>query len=211
MTGAIEDDTTGALELLERAVAQASAVLACVRPEQADLPTPCPAWRVGQLIDHLVHDLRQFALKAEGGKTDFSSAPKTDDWIGSFRAGQLALIDAWRGVGDLRGTVDIPGMGTVPKRFTVDQATAEFAVHTWDLARATGQNPVLDPEIAEASLTWARGALLPQYRSEAPDATFGPEVPIADDAPVYDRLAAFFGRRPNEEQSGRRPNDNRSG
>jgi len=30
MTDAIEHDTTGALELLERAVAQASAVLACV-------------------------------------------------------------------------------------------------------------------------------------------------------------------------------------
>jgi hypothetical protein len=36
----------------------------------------------------------------------------------------------------------------------------------------------------------------PQFRgTEAEGKAFGPEVPISDDAPVYDRLAAFYGRR----------------
>jgi hypothetical protein len=35
-------------------------------------------------------------------------------------------------------------------------------------------------------------ALTPEVRGES----FGPPVPVADDAPVYDRLAAFAGRTP---------------
>ena len=77
--------------------------------------------------------------------------------------------------------------------FTVDQLTAEFAVHSWDLARATGQSTALDSVVGEAALTWARGVLRPQMRGEA----FGPEVSIDPSAPLYDRLAAFFGRDPN--------------
>jgi len=41
-------------------------------------------------------------------------------------------------------------------------------------------------------LDWARDNLKPQFRGQA----FGPEVPVDPDAPLYDRLAAFFGRDP---------------
>jgi uncharacterized protein (TIGR03086 family) len=84
-------------------------------------------------------------------------------------------------------------MGEVPRSFPVARLNAELAVHTWDLARATGQSTALDAQVGEAALTWARGALKPQMRGEA----FGPEVSIDPSAPLYDRLAAFFGRDPN--------------
>jgi hypothetical protein len=35
--------------------------------------------------------------------------------------------------------------------------------------------------------------LKPEFRGSA----FGPEVSVPDDAPIYDRLAGFFGSRPN--------------
>ena len=44
----------------------------------------------------------------------------------------------------------MPGMGEMPRRFPVDQLTAEFAVHTWDLARATGQDERLDERCVAA-------------------------------------------------------------
>jgi uncharacterized protein (TIGR03086 family) len=74
----------------------------------------------------------------------------------------------------------------------VDWQTAELAVHTWDLARAIGHSPHLDPEVAERGLAFMSSALTPEVRGES----FGPPVPVADDAPVYDRLAAFAGRTP---------------
>jgi uncharacterized protein (TIGR03086 family) len=188
--------TADPVAVLARATDQAAAVLGQVAKDQVDLPTPCPRWTVGRLIDHIIDDLHQFAVSAAGGKADFSAPPKVADWLETFRRNQSELLDAWRAAGDLSGTMDLPRLGTVPKRFPVDQATAEFATHTWDLAKATKQAPQLDPEIALESLEWARGALRDEYRSDEPGAAFGRAIEIADDAPPYDRLAAYFGRNP---------------
>lgn len=105
---------------------------------------------------------------------------------------------AWREAGDLDGVIEVPGVGELPARFPVDQQIAEFAVHAWDVARSTGQSTAgLDQDVAAASLAWGRGALRPEYRgSEEEHHAFGPEVAVAEDAPVYDRLVAFFGRDP---------------
>jgi uncharacterized protein (TIGR03086 family) len=181
---------------------QAGEVLAGVCDDQQALPTPCRSWTVAQLGDHLVHDLHQFTLTATGGKPDWSEpAPVvTQDRAAVFRKGAADLLDAWRRAGDLTGTITLPGMGEVPARFPVDQQTAEFAVHAWDLAKATGQSTDLDPEVGQVSLRWIRATLRPQFRAEETDGgAFGPEVSIADDAPLYDRLAAFAGRHSGQE------------
>jgi len=65
-------------------------------------------------------------------------------------------------------------------------------VHAWDLAQATGQSTELGLELAEDALAWGRENLKPQFRGQA----FGPEISVAQNAPVYDRLAGFFGRTP---------------
>ncbi|MGW4466487.1 TIGR03086 family metal-binding protein [Micromonospora sp. NPDC004704] len=185
--------------LLSRALDQVGEILGRVRDDQQDLPTPCRSWTVAQLGDHVVYDLHQFTLTATGGKPDWSEvAPVvTQDRGAVFGKGAAELLDAWRGAGDLTGTITLPGMGEVPARFPVDQQIAEFAMHAWDLARATGQSTELDPEIGQLALSWIRGALRPQFRAtEADGGAFGPEVTVPDDAPVYDRLAAFAGRDP---------------
>jgi uncharacterized protein (TIGR03086 family) len=63
-------------------------------------------------------------------------------------------------------------------------------VHTWDLARATGQSRPLLPEVAERGLAFMTAMLTPERRGKA----FSPEVAVPDDAPVYDRLAGYAGR-----------------
>ncbi|MEV4535932.1 TIGR03086 family metal-binding protein [Asanoa sp. NPDC049518] len=186
------------LTLLERALDQVGKLLSGVRANQETLPSPCRSWTVGQLGDHVVNDLRQFKSTASGGKADWSTPAPTippGDRPAVFRSGAAALLDVWRGVGDLTGTVTFPGMGEVPARFPVDLQTAEFAVHAWDLARATDQSTDLDPAVGELALEWMRGTMLPQFRGpESEGRSFGPEVPIAADAHLYDRLAAFAGR-----------------
>lgn len=67
----------------------------------------------------------------------------------------------------------------------------------WDVATATGQPTDLDPEVGQLALDWGRENLKPQFRGDEADGhAFGTEIPVAEDAPLYDRLAGFFGRDP---------------
>lgn len=193
--------STDPLALLSRSLDQAGALIASVADDQLPLPTPCRAWTVAELVDHLVDDLGQFTKRASGGTPTWGEPRQAveGDRAEAFRDGSAALLSAWRRAGDLTGTIELPGMGEVPARFPVDQQFTELAVHTWDLTKALGRPVTLDPEVGEAALGWARGALRPEFRGEegGPEA-FGPEVTARPDAPVYDRLAAFFGRDPEQ-------------
>src|SRR5260370_453328 len=71
----------------------------------------------------------------------------------------------------------------------------ETLPHTWDLAKPTGQLDVLDPELAEAGVTVARGVVSPEVRNDAGD-PFAAEVPVPQRAAPYDRLVGFLGRTP---------------
>jgi uncharacterized protein (TIGR03086 family) len=186
------------VELLARALDQAGNVLEGVRAGQRGLATPCRSWTVAQLSDHLVQDLGNFLLVAAGERADWSApAPAQDDPAGAFRKEAATLLAAWRAKGELAGMITLPVVGEVPARFPVDQQVAEFAVHAWDLAVATGQSVAWDLEVGEAALGWLRATLPPRMRgSEAEGRAFGPEVAVAADAPLYERLAAFAGHDP---------------
>jgi hypothetical protein len=65
-------------------------------------------------------------------------------------------------------------------------------VHSWDLARATGQPTTGLPEdLAEQELSFSRVQLekLPPGRSP-----FAPPQPVQQGAPAIDRLAGLLGR-----------------
>ena len=199
MTNTGTTSGTNPLVLLGRLLDQTALALATAPEDRLGMSTPCRSWTVDELERHLLDDLVQFRVAAGGGRTDFRKpVPEFAgvDRAKAFRTGAAELLDAWRGQ-DLAAPVELP-FGAVPKSFVVSQQLAEFCVHTWDLLTATGQPTTSleeDPEPAEAALAWARGSLRPEFRgSEAEGKSFGPEQPVADDAPAYERLVAFFGR-----------------
>jgi uncharacterized protein (TIGR03086 family) len=185
------------IDLLARTLDQTGAIIARVRPEQAALPTPCRSWDVRALVNHVVHDVQQFAAMAGGGRFEQRDDDVIgDDWGGAYRAAAASLLAAWRREGALDRMVQLP-FGEVPASWQVGQQITDLAVHGWDVAKATGQPTGLDAEAGQLALDWARENLKPQFRGdEASGHAFGPEVPVADDAPLYDRLAGFFGRQP---------------
>lgn len=190
--------SSGPLDDLSRVLDLAGCVIENVRPEQGGLPTPCRSWDVRTLVEHLINGTGQFTVAAEGGQPDWDAAPtgSSGDWAGEFRAGAAGLRAAWQRAGDLNEEIELP-IGRVPKSFVTSQQIAEFLVHSWDLAAATGQRPDFPAGACEAALVWARGTLLPEFRGdEASGKAFGPEVPAPADASPADRLAAFFGRHP---------------
>jgi uncharacterized protein (TIGR03086 family) len=189
----MQDDT---IDLLRRALDQTAVLVAGVRPDQLTLPTPCSEWDVRTLLRHVIcKDLPIFAVAARGETADWRAdpAPLGDNPAGDFRRGAKTVIDAWNSA-DLDRQMPGPGGSTVPLRSRIDQQLAELAVHGWDIARATSQPAELDPEVAQHSLDWSNRMLRPEHRG--PDKAFGHEVPVAGDAPVYDRLAGWFGRDP---------------
>ncbi len=186
------------IDRLSRALDQTGEIISRVRPDQATLPTPCSAWDVRALIDHLLHDLRQFTARASGVTPDPEDTGAIgDDWTGRYREAADRLLAAWRAGGDLDRTVELP-IGQVPATWILGQHVADVVVHGWDLAKATGQSTDLDPELGQFSLDWATESLKPEFRGdEESGRSFGPEVPVDVDAPLYDRLAGFFGRSPD--------------
>jgi uncharacterized protein (TIGR03086 family) len=186
----------GTVDLLRRALDQTAALVAAVQPEQLSWPTPCSKWDLRAVLRHVIAtDLRNFTIAARGETADWKAepAPLGDDPAADFRRGAATLLDTWNKA-DLEKLVPAAGGATRPLRSRIDQQIAELAVHGWDIARATGQPAELDPQVAQRALDWSRQMLRPEHRG--PDRAFGHEVPVAGDAPVYDRLAGWFGRDP---------------
>jgi uncharacterized protein (TIGR03086 family) len=184
------DENPTGVDLLGRALAQTREVVAAVSPTQAALPTPCQSWNVSQLVAHIVRDLIVMEEMARGGAWRPGEAEEISprDWRHAVDDGAEALISTWRSREDF----------TESDQQRISQQTAEFVVHSWDVARATRQAVVIDADAAEAALAWAQRSLKPEHRGdEASGKAFGPEVPIAPTAPAGDRLAAFFGRDPS--------------
>jgi uncharacterized protein (TIGR03086 family) len=174
------------LARLRRALDQTEAAIARVTPGQHRLPTPCQDWDVTTLVTHVTGGLDRLAIMVRGEQPDWKAQlpPLGDDWAGTFRDKAVVLLDTWQ-------TAD------PAQRPHIEMQIAEHAVHTWDVARATGQ-PVetLDAAVGEHALAWSRGALKPEWRGAGGGGAFGDEVPVPEDAPVYDQLAGWFGRDP---------------
>jgi uncharacterized protein (TIGR03086 family) len=193
MTGMTSNADT--IALLERALDQTAGLIAPIDASQAGLATPCAGWDLRALVSHLAgQDLRNFLVSARGESADWQTPADEigDDWAAVFRDRAESLRAAWRAA-DLDRLVAGPG-GEAPLRLRADQQITELAVHDWDLAKATGQPTRLDPALAEHALRWSRQMLRPEFRG--PDKAFGVEVPVPEDAPVYDQLAGWFGRDP---------------
>ena len=187
------------IEQLSRALDQTGAIIAAVRPDEAGLPTPCPAWDVAALINHVVEDVQHFTASASGERWERGQARDLigDDWLGAYRRSADELLAAWRRPSAVDRKVQLP-FGEYPATWIVYQHIADIVVHGWDLATATGRSADLDPELSDVSLAWARDALRPEFRGdEASGRSFGPEVAVPDDAPAIDRLVGFFGRDPS--------------
>lgn len=184
--------TTATLEQLSRALDQAGALIDGIRPEQSHLPTPCTEFDLRALVNHLVYDLNAFARMLNGAPRGSSDVDLIgNDWSGAYRSAADNLLATWNELGT-EGTLKLQ-IGEVPASWPIGQHLADVAVHAWDIARATGQpTTYLDPELASVALEWVQENLKPQFRGQA----FGPEVPVPETAPIYDRLAGFSGRDP---------------
>ena len=71
-------------------------------------------------------------------------------------------------------------------------AFMDNVVHGWDLAKATGQNTDLN----EAHSQIVHGAFAPMMDGMRQGGAFGPEVAVADEASIQNKLLGMMGRQP---------------
>ncbi|MBA2597640.1 MAG: TIGR03086 family metal-binding protein [Chloroflexota bacterium] len=168
-------------------------VLREVRPEQMTLPTVNDGWDVRELLNHLVRGNR---WTVENLRTGGAPRP-TADLIGdrapldAYAESAEAMIAAFQEPGALGRTVqmpfgEMPGAGLAAFRFN------DLLAHAWDLAKATGQNTDLAPELCEIALAASRQRLEGRDRAQSP---FKDEVSVPAEACAADRLAGYLGKQ----------------
>ena len=163
-----------------------------VRPEAWDYPAPCEGWVARDVVRHLVEWFPAF-LKAGAG-VDLPQGPSVDeDPVAAWTVhsdGVQALLDDPATQGRVLTNEHI---GEVPLDQAVDRFyTADVFLHTWDLARATGQDERLDPDRCAQMLE----GMLPLDELLRTSGQYGPRVEVPDTADVQTRLLAFIGRNP---------------
>jgi uncharacterized protein (TIGR03086 family) len=178
---------------LRRALDHTSDIVAAVPADAYKAPTPCPEMNVKSLVNHLVAGNIMFAAVASGEPLDLTVFEKSqlgDDPVAAYRRSAELTLAAWQRPGALDENLSF---GNMPGDRVIRLHLTEELVHGWDLAQATGQDAALDPELSELALDAMRQAPEEALRSNR---GFGPEVAIAADAEVGDRLVAFLGRDP---------------
>jgi uncharacterized protein (TIGR03086 family) len=91
---------------------------------------------------------------------------------------------------DLDATVHL-SFGDVPAQEYLMQLFADHLIHSWDLARATGQSEHLDPELVAVCATWFVGRE-DLYRQSG---AIGPAVKV-EGGDAQSELLGRFGRTP---------------
>ena len=152
-------------------------------------PAPVPGWTARDVVGHLVEWLPAFL--ATGG-IDLAQGPSVGDdpaaaWQHHARGVQALLEER------ADESFTHPYAGTHRLADAIDRFyTADVFMHSWDLARATGQDIDLDDGFAAALLEGMR-QMEDALRGSG---QYGPPVAVRDDAPVVDRLMGFIGRDP---------------
>ncbi|MER5883359.1 TIGR03086 family metal-binding protein [Streptomyces sp. NPDC001941] len=179
--------------LLDRAATRAVAVVDGIGDEQLGLPTPCAEYDVRALVDHLTQVVVNFQALAAKGTTDFSATPayvrEDADWRALFAAETGKLCAAWAAPGAEEGTTGQMGL---PARTVAAMVLGDVVVHAWDLARATGQDFAVDPEVVQG-LSGEVEQMAPMARKTG---VFGEPFPLPDGASGFDRVLATTGRDP---------------
>ena len=173
-----------------------------VRDDELSGPTPCPAYTLGDLIEHVGGLALAFRAAAEkdiaspyvNGTPSGDASRLQGDWRERISADLAALAQAWAKPDAWTGMTRIAQQDAPAEMVGVTVAD-ELVVHGWDVARATGQPYSAEPELLGAAQTFL-GFFASPDAPAGPEVPFGPSRPVADDSAPLDRVLALAGRDP---------------
>lgn len=176
-----------------QAVASARTVLANVQAEDMSNETPCAAWNVNELVNHLVGTQHFFLAGLQGtAPSDEEIDYAAGDFLAAYDEVSAVAVEAFAVEGVMQRTFKLP-FGEMPGVALAGLAATDTFQHGWDLAKATGQSTDLDSALAGSLLEASKMMIQDGFRGPE-GAPFGAEQECADDACNADQLAAFLGR-----------------
>lgn len=157
-----------------------------------DAPAPVDGWLARDVVRHLVEWFPSF-LEHGAGVTLAHGPSVDDDPVAAWRVHSDAVQELLDDPGTAARLLANPNIGELPLDLAVDRFyTADVFMHTWDLARASGQDETLDPDKC-AEMLEGMMAFEDAMRSSG---QYGPRVEVPADADVQTQLLGFIGRDP---------------
>ncbi|MEP6623514.1 MAG: TIGR03086 family metal-binding protein [Acidimicrobiia bacterium] len=181
------------LDALDATFDHTGGVIAEIRPNQLEAPTPCAEWDVQALLAHTIGVVTNMGrgVLGESLLLDPNATAVEPDPGAQFGAVAATTLAAWRSLAP-DASVDI-GAGPMPAMVAMSINLLDTATHSWDIATATGQSGDLDPEVATRVMEACRMVVSDEVRGFA---GFDPEVPVPAGSSVIEQVVAFLGRRP---------------
>ncbi len=182
------------IDNMARSFDVAKAVFAGVTPDRWTAQSPCEDWDARGVAAHMIGGVMMLGTCVPGD--EFDMATLEGDYLGAdpaatFEKAADEAVAAFRADPSVLGrTVKMP-FGEMPGGMIVGLFTADGYTHAWDLAKATGQDTDLDPELGEQVLAQVQSFVTADMRTPG---FFGPEQPAPASASTADRVAAFLGR-----------------
>ena len=177
------------VDALARTFQHTQGIIDGVRADQLDDPTPCEAWRVHDLLEHMISVVAGLGSAAAGRPPEPFELGR--DPGAQFDAAATAALDAWRAPGTMERIIEA-GPGPMPGQVLAGINLLDTATHAWDLATATGQPAELPDDVALAALDASRTIISADIRP----GRFADEREAPDDATATAQLVAFLGRPP---------------
>jgi uncharacterized protein (TIGR03086 family) len=175
----------------DRLATRFTQVVVAVPDDAWENAAPCEGWVARDVVRHLVEWVPGFF---ESSGVVLGGGPSVDD----DAAGAWEALDA-----SIRRNLEDDEIAGLEfehgraGRHTFENAvdtfvTPDVLVHTWDLARATGQDESLDPTEVSRMLA----AMEPMDEMLRQSGQFGARVAVPDGADDQTKLIAFTGRQP---------------
>ena len=156
-----------------------------------DAPSPVAGWVARDVVEHLVSWLTGL-LRSHGIELD--TAPEDSGPVSLWEAHTAAVQTLLDEPASRERVVRDPHFPEMSLTQMVDRLyTTDVFMHTWDLARATGQDDTLDAAHCAELLT----GMEPLEEMLRASGQYGPRVAVPPDADPQTRLVAFLGRDPD--------------
>jgi uncharacterized protein (TIGR03086 family) len=163
--------------------------VAAVRAGQWANQSPCAGWTARDVVEHVV-SLHATMLPPVARKLEPADHPLT-----AFQEARAAIEDVLDDPIAALTETDTPTGRMTTEQHIDSVVSDDLVVHGWDLARATGQDELMDP--VDIERLWAIAvAIPPELMEKYRESVYGAEVPVAADAPLQDRLLGLLGREP---------------
>ena len=184
------------IEAYQGAVQMIHNKMSAVTDAQHSSSTPCSDWDVQSLINHALA-VQVFANDVlSGSKVDASTMSNVSHPLPSEGAAAALKVITDTTLAtlksiDMAAVVETP-FGAMPGGQFIMVPITDMIVHTWDLAKATGQTTNLDAGLCELGFN-VLGQVAEGGRKMG---AFADEVSVPETASFQDRMLGLSGRQP---------------